>query len=192
MRYPRKTPAGTGPSEVSRLMASPPPSPSAVGLELAGAPLLLLGKGFYGVGSLQFGTVHLLRIPAMGFWKEGASPRPQEPTTALFKSGNRLLGTAPWTQPPSRSGQRPEGPPALGSGPGPRGAHLSFPAPGWSLPVLGGVQNPGCGNQVKSFLKAKRLALVARSPGPPNSGRSSALFPPPLPSPRACRLIIRF
>lgn len=65
--YPRKAPAGTGLSEASRLMASPPPSPSAVGLELAGAPLLLLGKAFYGVGRLQLGNADLLRVPAMGF-----------------------------------------------------------------------------------------------------------------------------
>lgn len=65
--YPRKAPADTGLSEASRLMASPPPSPSAVGLELADAPLLLLGKGFYGVGCLQLGKGDLLRVPTMGF-----------------------------------------------------------------------------------------------------------------------------
>lgn len=155
------------------------------------------GKGFYCVGCLHFGGQLLLRVPAMGFRKEGASPalRSSPPLSSSQAIGPQ--GTAPWTQPPSRGGQRPGGPPALGSGPGPLEAYFSFPAPGSSLPLLGGLGGGEGGFSraqdagIKSTLSLnKRLVPAARSPGPPHSGVLRQF--PPLPSPGACRLIIRF
>lgn len=136
------------------------------------------GEGFLPVSGASSSGRGLAESPSDGVLEGGciAPPARRIPPPLCPSQAIRLLGTAPWTQPPSRGRQRPEGPPALGSGPRPLGAHVSFPAPGSSLPVLGGVQTQDAGP--KSSLSLRVSAWLWRPmPRPPNSARSSALFP---------------
>lgn len=117
------------------------------------------GKGFYCVACLQFGTGHLLlRVHAMGFLKEGASP----PAGAHHRSVQ--------VRPSAFRAPHPGLSPLPEAGSGREVRRLWARALGLLEPISlsllldrvslsweglgagrGALQNPGCGNQVNSF-----------------------------------------
>lgn len=140
-------------------MATLPPSPSAVELEVAGPPWLLPREGFLLCWVPPLRRAVAAESPCDGVPERGCISRPQELTTAQFKSGHRPSGHRTLDSAPFQ--RRAAARRSAGSGLGALGllkpislsllldrVSLSWEGSGAERGVL---QNPGCGNQVNTF-----------------------------------------